>query len=471
MNKKIFRTIISFIFIFSFVGCSCKENKEEVKQGSIEAPYTVAYFDKDINGRYTIVSPFGTRSSIVYFYASDKEKIEQYYIDEYTRLHQLFDRHYYYFNESNELVNNLRILNESNGETINVDEDLIQIFKEGIRFTKLSKGKFNIAVGHLSDLWNGFIDVGDSLKYQDATNLTKYAFEDGTYVKDENGKYIYMYGIFIDISNNTSRHSLVEGKYVESLEGNYIDLTNIAPSEEQIEYAKLCTPNYENIEDYIVIDDENNTITMNSYNGCKTNVTLGALAKSYASERIASNEAIKNGNFLINSGQSTIKIIGENLSKESGIWLVGITDSYLSYVGVDIASYTLTLTSNSSISTSSGDNESYKCGDNYYHHIIDPVSGYPYQERFAVTAFMDNAMYADIITTTLMTMTMDETIEYLKVLKNDNIHVELIIQEKENNFVKVYLTSGIKDKFDKAKDQEYQEHIDSIVVEDFNYEA
>ena len=472
MNKKVFKVIMSFIFIFSFVGCSCKGNTEEVKRGTIEVPQIVAYFSKNINGNYTITYPFGTYSSMIYFYESDKENIEEYYKNEYIRMHQLFDRHYYYFDENENLINNLRVLNESNGEAIKVDEDLIQIFKEGIRFTKLSKGKFNIAVGYLSDLWNSFIEIGDYLGYEDIEKLSKYNFSNGSYLKDDNGDYVYIGGAYINIKNNTDRYIINNNQFELSSEGNYIDLSNIAPSDEQIEYAKSCTPSYLDIENIIVIDDVNNTITKNNINGCNVSITLGALAKSYATEKISNDKRIKDGNFLMNSGQSTIKILGDNLTKESKNWVVAITDSHLVYKeGSYFGTYKMTIDENVSISTSSGDNEHYKCNDNYYHHIIDPISGYPYQGRFAVTSVMENAMYADIITTTLMTMNMEETKQYLKELNAQGIYSELFIQEKENNFVKAYFTKGLKDKISKVDDENYNDYINSIVIEEFNYES
>ena len=55
MKRKMINIISVFIFIFSFVGCSCK--KEEVIMDDYFVPMSVAYLEKDINGRYTIVYP------------------------------------------------------------------------------------------------------------------------------------------------------------------------------------------------------------------------------------------------------------------------------------------------------------------------------------------------------------------------------------------------------------------------------
>jgi thiamine biosynthesis lipoprotein len=256
--------------------------------------------------------------------------------------------------------------------------------------------------------------------------------------------------------------------------GTFVLAENIAPTEEQIQQAKLCTPTYENIENYIVVNDEDNTITINQISGCNSSIsiTLGALAKSYATEKIAKNSTIRNGDFMLNAGQSTIKILGENLSRDTGEWNVGVTDSYLVYSrGNNFASYLMKISDAVSISTSSGDEKHYFSNGNYYHHIIDPISGYPNQQRLAITAVMENAMYADIITTSLMSMTMEETIKYLNTLKSNGIEVELFIQDKGENGPVLYATSNLKQKISIRDNESLTSYLDSLVIEEFNYVA
>ena len=414
MKRKICSLVSIFVFIFSFVACSCK--KEEISRGSIEVAMVKAYLSKDINGPSTLVFPFNTIVSLTYFYESEKDKASEYFKEEYSRLHALFDRHHYYFDDNNNLINNLRVINESNGEEVLVDQDLIDILNEGIRFTKLSKGKFNIGVGNLSSLWDGYIE-----------------------------------------NANLINNPLLD-----------------VPSQQEINQALACTPTYLNIEDIIVVNDDNNTVKINNLNGCDglVSITLGALGKSYAAEKIAANEDIKNGNFLINAGQSTIKVLGENLARENGDWNVGITDSYLVYTSENkYASYLLKLSDPISVSTSSGDEKHYFYNDNYYHHIIDPISGYPNQNRLGITALSSNAMYADIITTSLMSMNMDETKEYLSLLKQNNIDVEVFIQDKIENGVKIYVTHKMKQLVSIRENEDYKSYLDSIVIEEFSYDS
>ena len=471
MKNRMISILVIFIFIFSVSGCSCEK---EINRGAIQIPMVEAYKKKDKDSNPTLVYPFNTMISVNYFYKEDKEKIEEYVVDEYTRLHILFDRHYYYYDEQGNLINNLKVINESNGEPVSVDQDLIDIFKTGIRFTKYSKGKFNIAVGNLSSLWDGFINIGNINKALDVSTIGTYTYEDGEYKISTHGDYIYNNANDVYVYVGEDRYTCDGVSCVLDENGTYVYLENIAPTSEQIEHAKKCTPSYENIENYIVVNDENNTITINPMSQCKTSisVTLGALGKSYATEKIAQNSTIKNGDFMLNAGQSTIKILGKNLSRETGEWNVGVTDSYLVYSrGNNFASYLMKIGDPLSISTSSGDEKHYFSNGHYYHHIIDPISGYPNQNRLAVTAVMENAMYADIITTSLMSMNINETKEYLKTLKDNGIEVELFIQDKAANNPRLYATSKLKEKISIRESDTLYEYLDSLVIEEFKYDA
>ena len=432
--KKLLTLMLSLIFILFTSGCSCNNDDENVDDGKLYSMSEIsvnsveAYLTKDINGETISVVPFNTPISLHYFQKEDIENNGEYFKSEYVRMHMLFDRHYYYYDTHGELINNLRVINESNGEVVSVDEDMISILKEGIRFTKLSKGKFNIGVGNLSSLWDSYIEEG------------------------------------MDIESD---HSYI---------GVDTSLVTNSPSESEIIEAKACIPNYENIETIIVIDDENNTVKVNNLDGCSSGVsiTLGALAKSYAAEKIINEERFKNGNYLLNAGQSTIKIIGKNLSRESREWQIGISDSYLTYKNTfpKYATYMMKINKDLSVSTSSGDEKHYRYRDNYYHHIIDPYTGYPNQNRFAVTATCENAMYADIITTSLMSMNLAETKEFLKNLKANNIDVEVIIQDRSEDTLKVYATNNMKNNITIRKNNDtLKEYLNSIVIEELSYES
>ena len=467
MKKNIGLLFVMFFLIFNLTGC-----RESIKKGTIYVPVVDAYLQKDKNSKPVYNYPFNTTISLTYFYESEKNKAEQYFRQEYINLHKQFDRHYYYFDDNGNLINNLRVINESNGESIPVSDDLINIFKEGIKFTKLSKGKFNIGVGSLSSLWDSFIEIGSYLNIQYPTFYPierLYKYENGEYIEDVHGSYIKYENIYIDISN-LNRYSSFDGT-VEDANGSYVLLSNFAPTLAQIEEAKACVPDYTKIDEIIVIDEVNHTIKVNKLQGCNTNVsiTLGALAKSYAAEKISNSDSLKNGNYLLNAGQSTIKIIGKNLSRENGNWNIGVTDSYfVRKYNIRLASYGMIIKEPISISTSSGDENHYLSNGNYYHHIIDPISGYPNQNRYAVTVIMSNAMYADIITTSLMSMNIDESKEFFNALKEQGLDVEVFIQDKgENDTPKLLVSEGLKPMISINKSTDYQGYLDSLVIGDF----
>ena len=66
------------------------------------------------------------------------------------------DRNYYYKDSKGNLINNIKIINDSygSGASIEVDEIIIDALKEGVKYTKLSNGRFNIISGSIVDVWD-----------------------------------------------------------------------------------------------------------------------------------------------------------------------------------------------------------------------------------------------------------------------------------------------------------------------------
>ena len=97
-------------------------------------------------------------------------------LGEYTATtHYLFDRHYYYFDEDDNLIPNLKVINDSYGTNkwINIDTRLYQVLKESIELSKFSNGKFNIFVGELSDMWDRYISY-NNIMFGDKEDNYKY---------------------------------------------------------------------------------------------------------------------------------------------------------------------------------------------------------------------------------------------------------------------------------------------------------
>lgn len=380
--KKFFGVLALLVCFIS--GCSCN-NDEEVKKTSVYSSSVMAVSNKD-NNYYTTTSPFGTYISLVGYNEDDVYEIEEEFNELVFKYHSLLDRNYYYKNSDGTFINNIKVINDSygSGEAIVVDDVIIEVLKEGIKYTKLSNGKFNIFAGKLVDTWD-------------------------------------------------PRFSWLAG-----------ELYKKDPTQEEINESLACVPSVNEIDSVLVIDEVNKTIKFNLIEGCErgASITLGALAKSYFLDKLNEVEDIKDlEDYILDAGQSSIIISGKNPTREGGVYNIAVTNSLSGGYAAQ-----LQLRDNGAVSTSSGDQKGYiKEDGTRRHHIIDATSGYPNTYLLATTVVADSAMIADIMTTTLMTMeSMEEIKIYLTLLQNNGINAKVLLQVNENDSLKVYVNNSMK---------------------------
>lgn len=398
--KKIIGLLVIFVSILS--GCSCKVN--EIVRTSIFSSYVIGYLDREGNSQ-VLVDPFGSYVSFVGYKEKKVKSLQDELEIMVTKYHSLLDRNYYYKDENGKLINNLRIINESYGsnEAINVDPLIIEVLSEGVKYSKLSNGNFNIVSGSIVDVWD-----------------------------------------------------------------NSINVTRVDPTSEEINKALKCVANINEIDNVLVIDSVNNTVTFNRFDGCDegASITLGAMAKSYFLDKLASFESFKGvGDSIYDAGQSSIIIRGDNPLRDGGKWNIGVNDSLNSNVLFAVQAVQLQLDGNCAISTSGGEYKGYVNNEGVRrHHIIDAKSGYPNSYIIGATVIGESAMVMDVVSTTLMTMeNLEEVKSYLNLLKNNNIDIDILIQTVEDNSLKLYVNKSMKENIA----QVYNE----IVVEEFNYGA
>lgn len=400
--KKILVLLVLFVSIIG--GCSCK--KEDITRTSIYAYQVIAYLNKE-GTSYTLVDPFGT---LISFSGYDEDKIndaEDVMQEMVNKYHSLLDRNYYYKDSEGNLLNNIKIINESygSGNSIVVDKIIIDILKEGIKYTKLSNGKFNIISGSIVDVWD-------------------------------------------------SRFAITE-KWHED------------PTEEEIEEGMKCVPSISMIDDVLVIDDVNNTVTFNKFINCDNgaSITLGALAKSYFVDKLSQEDEFKRvESSILNAGSSSILVKGKNIIREDNEWVIYLRDS------LNRGNYALSvnMVEDGSLSTSSGDEKGYINDEGIRrHHIIDATSGIPNTYLLAASVISDSAMVADIATTTLMTMnSLEEIKEYLVSLKNLGINLKVLLQIEDNGNLKILVDNEMKKIVKNIDDNEYP-----VTIEEFSYGA
>ena len=375
------------LFVIMLIsGCSC-DNTEEYKKTSIFSSYIKGYLSKE-STNYVNVEPFGTYISIVGYKEKEVAALDGKLNSMINKYHSLLDRNYYYKDENGEFINNITVINDSfgTGTPVVVDDIIIEILKEGIKYTKLSNGSFNIVSGSIVDVWDAR---------------------------------------FILFSN----------------------IYGIDPTEQEVLEGMKCVPSASIIDSVLVIDEENNTVTFNGFSGCngKASITLGALAKSFFLDKLVNDESFKNiGPAIYDAGQSSIIVRGENPVRETGTWNIAIRNSLDGgYVGQ------LQLKENISVSTSSGDNKGYINESGVRrHHILDATTGYPNTYLLAATVLGDSAMVVDIVTTTLLSMSNIEDIEnYLINLKNSGVNLRVLLQIEENDELKALVNDEMKNVF------------------------
>ena len=381
--KKIFSLLVLFICLIS--GCSC--NKDEAVRTSIFSSYIFGYASMDeVNP--VMVEPFGSYISLVGYNKKKVESLQNELSELVTKYHSLLDRNYYYKDNEGNIINNLKVINDSygTGEVISVDPIIIEALSEGVKYTKLSDGNFNIVSGTIVDLW--------------------------------------------DVS---------------------INYTRVDPSESLISQALKCIPSVEEIDSILVINTIKNTVKFNQIEGCeaKASITLGAMAKSYFLDKIIEmNSFSKVGSAIYDAGQSSIVLKGDNPLRSEGYWSIGVNDSLNSNILFQSQAVKLQLEGTSAISTSGGEYKGYVNSEGVRrHHIIDAKSGYPNSFIVGCTVAGSSAMIMDIVSTTIMTMeSLDEVKNYLMLLENIGVKVDVLLQVPvSDSAIKLYVNEGMKE--------------------------
>ncbi|VYU18988.1 FAD:protein FMN transferase [Clostridium tertium] len=200
------------------------------------------------------------------------------------------------------------------------------------------------------------------------------------------------------------------------------------PSLEEIQ-AKLPLVNYKDVE----LNDSDKTVYLKNKGMM---LDLGGIAKGYTADVISS--------ILTDEGvESAIINLGGNIfthgKKVNGSdWKIGIQDPFSERGGI-IGTLT---TSNKSVVTS-GIYERYIEEDGVrYHHILNPSTGYPYDNEIAgITIVSDKSIDGDALSTSVFAMGVEEGMKFV----NSQSGIDAIFVTKDN---KIYLTNEVKNIFE-----------------------
>lgn len=297
-NKSILILLLSSLTLFS-----CTTNNYQV-------------YEYDVNGFFIddeFVFPMNTLTKVKSYQKDDE--MFAIFEDMVKKNSAEVDRYHTY-----EGINNLKTINDSCGknEKIKVSNDLFELLSLAIEYTKLSEGKFNLAMGSLIDLYSPYFSSPKDMVYD-------------------------CFPIEEELLNNV----------ISSI------------------------PNYSDIENYIVLDEENKTVLLNKYNDENVVISLGAIAKGFVMQKCYDYLQTLNKPYLIDAGSSTMACINENPLSSNKKWSIAFKDPSINTPEMYLCN--VHLNKNVKISTS-GDylqNFSYLKDNIIYkeHHILDFNTG------------------------------------------------------------------------------------------------
>lgn len=279
-----------------------------------------------------------------------------------------------------ENIKNIKYLNEHfNTGPIRIEKELFYCLSDAIKYSKLTKGYFNPTVGKLSDLYTE--------------------------------------------------------KFLP------FDSTNIDPIEEDIKEALDSIIPYQELEKYIILNEDNYTVELLPYKDKQYIINLGAMSKGYALNKISLSV---DSSFLITAGASSIRTYIKNNEKVT--WNIGSKQN-----GDNEIMYVMSLKSEG-ISTS-GDSENYYLlqDGTRRHHILNPFSGYPENYYRMLTLISEDAGIVDALSTALFNI---EDRNKVKELIND-------IEKEYNQKIKYCFVKEIsKDKYELIVNEEFKKIMD-----------
>lgn len=182
----------------------------------------------------------------------------------------------------------------------------------------------------------------------------------------------------------------------------------------------------------LTLDEKNKTAKLENEGMM---VDLGGIAKGYAADEVAKvlkENGVKNA--IINLG-GNVFTLGKNTNNTE--WNIGIQNPFEGR-GDAVGSVKV---ENKSIVTSGIYERYVEENGKKYHHILNPKTGYPYDNEIAgVTIITDESILGDSLSTTVFSLGLHEGLDFINKRKD----AEAIFITKDN---KIYLSNGIKENF------------------------
>lgn len=236
------KKLLILTILLCLAGCS---NEKIVNEPNAELVTYDRYFNPipDINDEY--IPALNTMVKI----SSTDETIDEALDDmdnELVYLHKLYDNYHYYKDNQDNLIHNLKILNDNydSKQSIDLPDELIVGIIESIKLSKLTEGYFNPFIGTLINTYDGKFSP--------------------------------------------------------------FPITNTDPGQNVINEALSCIVTIDQMDQILTIDGNN--VTFNKLNGCnsKVEINLGAISKGLISDSLKDIANANLNNYLLDVGSSNI---------------------------------------------------------------------------------------------------------------------------------------------------------------------
>ena len=222
-------------------------------------------------------------------------------------------------------------------------------------------------------------------------------------VNDHPGEAVTVDQTVIDLLTDCRRYYELTGGRVNAAMGSVLYLWHEAREDSLNDIANAYLPDNEALTeaaqhtswDNVVIDDEHNTVTITDP---MLRLDVGAIAKGWSVQRAAENAP---EGLLISVG-GNVCATGPKLA-DGTPWVIGIQDPEEPEKNL----HTL-FVSGGSVVTSGDYQRTYAVDGKLYHHIIDPETLYPSEYWRSVTIVCGDSGVADMLSTALFLLPMEE---------------------------------------------------------------
>lgn len=356
--RKIWISLLSLLLV---CGCShstseeqSSSNKQEEQTNQTEYQNYTSFFESIYTKDDIDVPLLNTMVKLV-VYEEDKQK-EAYDLvfPLLTKYHQYSDSTYEYLDNEGNVINNLKVINDSygTGKKIYLDSEFYQMLKEAITFSQLTKGYFNPLIGQIMDVY------GDK--------FTSFPIE------------------------------------------------NTDPDENVIQEAVACVVSYDTLDEVLEMNDSDSSVVFNTVPNCSMTpkISLGAFAKGYILDRATELLNTMNISYMLDLGTSSIATHEVENSKDT--WNIGVRNPFNKVTAL----YAVQVKGNTSISTSGDDSRYYllKVDDEttkVRHHILNPFTGYSenYYRNVTLTSSEGTGAILDILSTAIFNLETTKEVE------------------------------------------------------------